>query len=690
MSNFAFPYVNLRGVDDQTLQVERQEVAEIPMHCPLMFGWAAQGDERATFLNPTQFVKKHGSSAAVGMKTHLFHPYMPYIESAIKETQTICFKRLRPDDASTSGMSWALDVLETEVPIYAIGPDGQFIRDEDGNKVQEGSRTAPGLKIVPRVVMLSEGDFGIRGKLEGQMEENGVKSTLYFIADFMASSFGSAGDLTGVRAWTRTTDSAQPVDPSIISDQRTLIYGLEIVKKPSADRSPVPWLTKSSERRVSFSFKPDAIDPNYDQELFIDSILDDHYRDVEVPAGFVPDVGPLKDIHVYHENVFEVLTLMQSKEAPVNQTVSPDPQDVYTYNLLAPHDENNVPYRTIIFEDSLTNKPEFTETQTHYMKGGSDGDTSIENWHKLVEEQFLNFGTMDDTFKDVLRYPFSDIYDPGFNRSTKDSLVNVLMARKDVSLNVATNFFGEPKPSPSQEYSLGLSLQAGYRLIPESVDFNTQTCNVELYTQQARPLTRYSSYKGLLPMTYEMMMRRCRYMGKNNGRFDSRFAYDEEDNKIITYQNARDLDYTWLENKALNQRWSIGINDPRTWDAYDRAFYPGLQTIYPFSDSAINNDINVRIMNVCKRVIYRVWTKLVGNTKMSQGRFIEKSNELLREELAGRFDGRVVIIPETYFDSRRKTWNTRLKVGANTAPIVNDAAIVAYPLEDLLNSSQNS
>lgn len=688
--SFQFPMVNLKGIDDQTLQVSRQEVAEIPLHCPLFFGFAAMGDSKATFLNPEQFVKKHGTSAANGMKTDLFHPWMPYIETALQQTQTICYKRLRPDDASTSGMSWALDILETDVPIYVVDEDGQFIRDEDGNKVQEGTRTAPGLKVIPRVVMLAESDFGVNGKIEGQMEENGVKSTLYFIADFQASSFGSDGDLTGIRTWTRTTDSIEPVDPTVIHDQRTLLYGFEIVKKPDVNKSPVPWLTKNAERRITMSFKPDAIDPNYDQELFVDTVLDNHYRDVEVPAGFIPDNGPLRDIHVYHDNVAEVLALMQSKEAPVNQSVSADPRDIYLFNLLAPHDENNVPYRTIMFEDSLTNKPEFTETQTHYMKGGSNGDTSIENWHRMVEEQFTNFGQLDDTFMDVLRYPFSDIYDPGFNRSTKDALINVLRARKEVCLNVSTVIHGKAKPTPSQEFSLGLSLQAGYRLIPESIDFNTQTCNVEIYSQQARPLSQYSTYKGMLPMTYEWMVRRCRYMGSNNGQFRSKFAYDEGEQKVVTYQNSRDLDYTWLPDKTYNQRWLVGINDPRTWDAFDRAFYPSAQTIYSFSDSVLNNDINVRIMNACKRTIFRVWTMLVGNTKLSQGRFIEKSNEMIRDELSGRFDGRTVIIPETFFDSRRNAWNTRLKVGAQTAPLVNDASIVAYPLEELLSSSQNT
>lgn len=684
------PHVNMKGIDDQSLQVGRTEVVDVPKHCPIMMGWATKGDTRATFLNPKQFVKKHGSLAANGMKSHLFHPWMPYIEGALGLTQTILFKRLRPEDAKTAGLTFALDILETDVPLYAVGPDGHFIRDDDGDKVPDANRTVPGLKIRPRVVMLPESEFGVRQNVPGDMEENGVRSTVYMLHDLQHSSFGSEGNKTGVRFWTRRTDAVKPVDVSVISDQRCLLFGMEIVVRPEPGKSPVTVKTKHNERSVEFALKPDAYNPTYDQDLFIDTVLDQHYRDVNVPAGFIPDVGPFRDIHTYHDNVEQVLKLIQSKEIQVNPMAPSGPDDIYLYNPYAPHDENNVPYRSVIFEDSLTNRPEFTENHSHYLTGGDDGDTSIENWHALVEKELANFGKLADTYKDVLRYPFSNLYDPGFNRATKDAIAGVMMARDDVVNSVSTVIHGAPKPTASQEYSLAMSLRSGYRLIPESIDFSTQTCNVELFTQQARILPEYSTYKGEVPMTFEIMMKRCEYMGKNNGRYDPEFAYDSGKKKQIKFMDATTLSYTWLEDTTLNARWNVGINDPRTMDSHGRAFYPGIQTIYPFTSSILNNDINNMVLQDLKRVSYSVFVDLVGDSKLTKNRFIDKSNRLMEGKVEGVYDNRMLIIPETYFDDIDAKWGLRIHTGGNIARTANDVSIVAYRLEDLQNASINN
>jgi len=93
--------------------------------------------------------------------------------------------------------------------------------------------------------------------------------------------------------------------------------------------------------------------------------------------------------------------------------------------------------------------------------------------------------------------------------------------------------------------------------------------------------------------------------------------------------------------------------------------------------------IAVELEKVCQRV----WRDLTGNSSLTNEQFIERSNRLIEQRTSGRFDQRVVIVPETYYTAddavRGYSWSCNINMYANNMKTVGTFTVVARRREEL-------
>jgi hypothetical protein len=146
-----------------------------------------------------------------------------------------------------------------------------------------------------------------------------------------------------------------------------------------------------------------------------------------------------------------------------------------------------------------------------------------------------------------------------------------------------------------------------------------------------------------------------------------------------------------------------GVNAPfksanirsRDWDTglvwvqnYDRRslFSPGVQTVNDDDSSDLNSAINMMVAVDLEKVADRTWRDLTGISYLTPGQFIERSNRLIEERTRARFDGRVIVVPETFYTSndeqRGYSWSCNIHMYAPNMKTVGTFTIVARRIED--------
>jgi hypothetical protein len=117
-------------------------------------------------------------------------------------------------------------------------------------------------------------------------------------------------------------------------------------------------------------------------------------------------------------------------------------------------------------------------------------------------------------------------------------------------------------------------------------------------------------------------------------------------------------------------------------------FIPAFQTAYDDDTSVLNSDINMQIAVELNKVCFRVWRELVGNGKLTNAQFIQRSNELIVEYTKNRFDGRVVIVADTFYSrddvTRGYSWHANIHMYANTLKTLGQSTIVTHRMSDLV------
>lgn len=671
------PQLLLSGFDDRSVRAQPPVATPTPIHCPLFFGFFQRGPEVPLLISDGTLANTYGEKSLDYRGPYVTHA-TPFIRTANENANAMMLLRLRPADARVATMRISLDLLEKELPIYERDSEGYYVRI-DGDLVPTGE-TTPGY-IGRWVVEQIAGGVGTSTVRPGSMSENGIQSAIYPVMDIPVSSFGAWGNNLGIRLWSPTTLGADPIDDDLAIQERAYIYRLQVVERADERSTPAVRSSIFGERYVEFALREGAVNTRVQSELFVDRVIQDQFRDMQRTP--VPEYGPFETVFVYHNHVATLSNMIFGNESLLNSVLAQEPDNQYLVNLFGGTDFNGAPYHSFILEGALESAPEFVENATHYFMGGADGTMGNAAFNTAVRQVLNTFHSSGYNWDDMARYPFSAFYDSGFDVDTKMAIPRILGVRKDAHVALAVQDAMLPPLSTSEESSMAIALRAALRLYPESTIFGTPCCRGVVMAQSGRMLN--STYPHRVPMTLELLAKRARYLGASDGFMKSAFAYDEDPNNGIQY--LYDISNPSKPSSVRNRDWDNGLVWVQNYDV-SRLFIPAFQTVYDRPDSVLNSDLNMQIATELNKVCFRVWRQLVGNTRLTRDQFIQRSNELIAADVQDRFDGRVVIVPETEFtandDARGYSWTCRINMYGNVMRTVKLATVVTHRLEDLV------
>ena len=119
----------------------------------------------------------------------------------------------------------------------------------------------------------------------------------------------------------------------------------------------------------------------------------------------------------------------------------------------------------------------------------------------------------------------------------------------------------------------------------------------------------------------------------------------------------------------------------------EQYYFPALKTVYNEDTSVLTGYIFACVMLTVNQALSKCQRVFSGRSDLTPAQFTTKVNEWLTEELRGRFDNRVTIIPRAQFTSmdeiRNYSWTVPVDVGGEGMKTVMTAYAVARRRADL-------
>lgn len=681
MAQNAAPMVDLQGIQDLSIRREPVIPEALPQHLPWIHILAERGDDVPRLVAGADATRIYGAKS-FDQRGKFANPATVLASTVMGEANTVMLQRIIPAGARKATARLYCEVSEVpQLPVYERNSDGSFLRDEMGQKIPVAETTVAGHRVSWYTVALESNEEIGQGSTilnSDPADPSAPVVKAYPIMDLPAGSFGFYGNNLGIRFSAPTVKSPIPVDEDLVVDQEAQLYRIQFVERPDEKSSPIVQPTVSGAPYVEFMFKQGAVNPSVERDIHFNDIVVPSYSDDGKSSGTAPIFHPMEGLHLYEDNFNEILLkLYLAEKAEDEGMITPD-----MMNPLTAVHYDGVPYKTVEVAGPSDGGLLMTENSTIYLTGGDDGDLSWTEFEKAVGTECANFEISKHHLMDDAIYPMSIVYDVGYSMPIKKQLFVPMGLRKDISTTVSTQDITRPYNTADEENSAAVALRAAARIYPESVIYGTPCCRAVIVGHAGTGVN--IPYKGMLPMTIDLAQKRARYMGASNGKFKPRTGYDISPTNHVTMLTNVNVPYK--PAKVRNKDWDAGL----VWvQSFDRRslFYPGIQTVYSEDTSVLNSDINMLIMTECEKVCARVWRELTGRSDLTNAQFIERSDLLIEQKTNGRFNDRVVIVPETFMteddETRGYSWSCRIHVYANNMKTVGTFTVVARRREEL-------
>jgi hypothetical protein len=677
----AAPRAILKGFKDESGRAPVVEPEQLPSHLAHSFIFA----ERGTLL--PQLVVGDSLTTTYGAKSFDYRSKFANHQTVLVNTingegNSQMVQRLVPDDAATATLVLWLDVVEDNVPQFERNTDLSFKLSQLNERIPTatvvlGHRVRWAVEVLPEGKALSELVPKV-GSLTSVL--NSSQSQMYPIHAFTVASPGSYGNLVGVRLSAPTTVSASPIDDATVDAAKAYMYRFAMVERPDEFSTPNVKETIQGEQSVDFTYKAGVINRN-DKLVSVDDVLLQSWNASAI-NGIPATVGVINDHHVYHDHIATLLAQFQAAEAEFD-LISDLDEDVHLFNFVGGTSIQNVPYYSYVVEGPASGGVLLSETSSHYAKGGADGTLDFATFDALVANATANYGDLAGfDFLDTAIYPQSCIYDTGFTLDTKKKLLTVLGRRKDMWVVLSTQDVSAKQNTPSEESSIAVALRTAARMYPESEVYGTPVCRAIVIGHSGYLIN--SQWTKLTPLTIEFAAKSARYMGAGNGIWKSASSFSISPANQVTM--FRDVNASFKKADVRSQDWDTGL----VWvQNYDRRslFFPAFQTVYDDDTSILNSFFNMAIAVELEKIADRAWRDLVGIDSLTPEQFIARSNRIISQAVAGRFDGRVTIEVDTFLTAadtqRGYSWSCNIIMYGNNMMTVGSFTIVARRREDL-------
>jgi hypothetical protein len=682
----AAPRAILKGFKDESGRAPVVEPEQLPSHLAHSFIFAERGPLLPQLVVGDSLTTTYGAKSFDYRSKYANHQTV-LVNTINGEANSQIVQRLVPADAKTATLVLWLDVVADEIPQFERNADETFKLSQLGERIAValGSPVVNGYRVRWAVEALPDDkELGELDQKVGSLTsiKTGQQSQMYPIHAFTVASPGEYGNLVGIRLSAPTTESSSPVDDTTAEESKAYLYRMSLVERPDAFSTPNVKETIQGEQSVDFAYKEGVINSRTDKLVSVDDIL---LQSWNAPAvnGIPATVGVINAQHVYHENIATLLEMFQAAEALKANLISDAEEDMHLFNFVGGTSINNVPYYTYVVEGPASGGVLLTETSSHYAKGGADGTLDFASFDALVANAVSNYGDLPGfDFLDTAVYPQSCIYDTGFTLPTKKKLLTVLGKRKDMYVVLSTQDVSAKQNTPSEESSIAVALRTAARMFPESEIYGTSVCRAIVIGHSGYLIN--SQWTKLTPLTIEFAAKSARYMGAGNGVWKSAQSFSISPANQVTM--FRDVNASFKKVDVRSQDWENGL----VWvQNYDRRslFFPAFQTVYDDDSSILNSFFNMAVGVELEKIADRAWRDLVGIDSLTPDQFIARSNRLISQAAAGRFDGRVVIEVETVLTAadtqRGYSWSCNIIMYGNNMMTVGAFTIVARRREDL-------
>lgn len=307
---------------------------------------------------------------------------------------------------------------------------------------------------------------------------------------------------------------------------------------------------------------------------------------------------------------------------------------------------------------------------------------TVPGFASLVATEIAEYGNINSPLQDSATYPESIFYDSGFPLATKYELAKFISIRKDTAVVLSCHDVNLPTLTASEESSLGIALRTRLRMYPESDYYGTSTMRAMIIGRSGKLLN--NQYQKHLPLDMEIASKAAKYMGAGNGIWKSGYGFDSApNNQVLMFS---DVNVTFTPAAVRNKDWANGL----VWvEAFDRRslYFPALKTVYDDDTSVLNSFFTMMAIVELEKVGERARREFSGVSNLTNAQLIAQVNDFVNRNTLGRFDGRFVIRPNTFFTSadisRGYSWTLQIQIYAPNLKTVATISVQAYRISDL-------
>lgn len=686
----AAPFANITGIDDQSSRPPVYEAPSVPSYYPHIYFYAERGKRFPVAVIGDSFLANFGAKT-LDPKSKFYTHQSELASTVMNRGTQILGQRIIPADAKTSRLLISIDLVADKVAQFERNTDGTFKRDSAGAKIPltGSAATADGHRVKFVLNQFGGKDFGaVESGVGSLVSESSEQSTVYPLFELELESPGAWGDNIGLRLDAPTAVSAAPINDAVVKAIKANLYRFQIIQRESASASAQLYNTLGGEATLDLTFASGKANPFTTAALSVEDVLVDAYRSIGVPG--TPDVpGPFERLHVYQSNLELVLKAIGELEAPygtLGDEIVFDDSLTHLVNPFTATSLEGVPYYSVAVLGALNGGLAFGANASHWATGGADGEMDAEKFDAAVRAELVAYGTNGIDILDHARYEQSAYIDTGFKLATKMEFINLLGKRDDIHIALSTQDVSQPANTAADESAMAIALRTALRLHPESEIHGTGVCRGVVIGHAGKLLN--SNFKGLSAAVLEYADKCAQYMGAADGVWKTGMGFDKSPNNQL--RMFSELNVTFKSAVVRNKDWGNGLVWAQRYDK-DSFFWPAVQTVYDDDTSVLNSPITMMAAVELIKVSRRVWRDLTGRSDLTDEQFIERSNRMITEKTANRFDERFVIVPETFFteaDTQRGySWSTKINLYSNTMKTVGTYTVVARRMSDLNQSA---
>ena len=665
----AAPKVINNGFNDESIRTPVPVPEDRPTHLPLSFFYAQKGR-----TEPQLTV---GSSRNLTYGDPTFDPTSPYFNHATLMNNVINSQgnsqmgvRIVPDDAGpAASVRLSLDILSTQVPEYQRNSDGSYTLDVDGLTIPTGTKVA-GFKakwVLTAVLPDVSGDdtFGLATQSAGDQTDSvtSTQSVRYPVMDLRVDSPGAYGSNIGLRMWAPTSGGNSPVDSRIIDEVKVYPFRIQCVQRADALSTPAVTETQAGDQYLDLSFKPNTLDRNTNELLYIGDRFIQAYQNLEDPS-LPKQYGPYGELYTYDAQIKTILDLVAPVElakAMPTSDLKGDDDENYRFNLVSAKDSSGVPYVTFLLQTDGDNAILLSSSATSYSVGGSDGTMNDDAFATSVSAWMQTFADPNSQMLDVARYPISIIYDSGFPLETKYDLLKIIAQRKDTFCVLAVKDVNGEVLTAAQENSLAIALKTRAENYPESEYYGTQVVRCLIMGRDGKMIG--AQYNKRLPLTFQLARRCAAAWGASNSIWNATNMFDIAPLNEVDMFTDVNIRFTPVAQR--NSDWSAGLNWAQS-SGRETLFFPALHTVYSNDTSIFTSFITAMACVELQKVGEASWRQFTGRSDLTDEQFAQRIDEWISNNVRGRLTNRYTIVPRTYYTASDTangfSWHTEINL----------------------------